>query len=69
MVRHVHPSGSIMERFSDFVEGSTAIRKAIDEFKPDILLCGHVHEARGIEEMIGSTRVINVATKEKIFDI
>ena len=69
MVTHVHPSGSMMERFSDFVEGSLGVRKAIDELKPDIVLCGHVHEARGIEEIIGGSKVINVATKEKIFEI
>ncbi len=69
MVTHVHPSGSLMERFSDFVEGSSGVRKAIDELQPDIVLCGHVHEARGIEERIGNSHVINVATKEKIFEI
>lgn len=69
MVTHVHPSGSLMEGFSNFVEGSEGVRKAIDELQPDLVLCGHVHEARGIEEMIGKSKVINVATKEKIFEI
>ncbi|MBI3051658.1 hypothetical protein HYY74_04320 [Candidatus Woesearchaeota archaeon] len=58
-----------MERFSSFVEGSSGVRKAIDELKPDLVLCGHVHEARGIEEMIGSTKVVNVATKERIIEV
>lgn len=69
MVTHVHPEGSLMERFSSFVEGSSGVRKAIDELKPDLVLCGHVHEARGIEEMIGSTKVVNVATKERIIEV
>ncbi|MBI3034403.1 metallophosphoesterase [Candidatus Woesearchaeota archaeon] len=69
MVTHVHPSGSMMERLSDFVSGSDGVRRAIDELGPDIVLCGHIHEARGIEELIGRSRVFNVATKEKIFEI
>ncbi len=69
MVTHVHPSGSKMEHFTHFFKGSTAVRKAIEEFKPDILLCSHVHEAEGIEEKIGNTLVINVGKNGKILDI
>jgi Icc-related predicted phosphoesterase len=69
MVSHNHPSGSIMERFSKFVPGSDGIKKAIDELKPDILFCCHAHEAHGVEEQIGNTRVINVGKDGKILDI
>ena len=69
MVTHVHPSGSKMEHFTKFFKGSDAVRKAIEEFKPDILLCSHVHEAEGIEEKIGNTLVINVGRHGKIIDL
>jgi len=69
MVTHMHPKGSTMEKFSSFVPPSSAIRKAIDEFRPNILLCSHVHEAEGIEEKIGNTLVINVGKKGKIIDV
>lgn len=69
MMTHVHPAGSKMELFSKFVIGSEGVRKAIEEFKPDILLCSHVHEAEGLEEHIGTTLVINVGTKGKIIDL
>lgn len=69
MITHAHPANSIMEKFSNFVKGSPAVRKAIDEFKPDIALCGHVHEAEGIEEKIGITKVINVARSGKIITL
>ncbi|MBD3354952.1 hypothetical protein GF361_03125 [Candidatus Woesearchaeota archaeon] len=69
MVTHVHPSGSKMEKFTEFFPGSTGIRKAVEAFKPNILLCSHVHEAEGIEEKIGNTKVINVGKKGKIIDI
>ncbi|MBW3011709.1 metallophosphoesterase family protein [Candidatus Woesearchaeota archaeon] len=69
MVTHVHPSGSTIEKFTTIFPGSKGIRKAIEEFKPDFLLCSHVHEAEGIEEKIGNTKVINVGKKGKIIDI
>jgi len=69
LVSHVHPEGSKMEKFSKFFPGSSGLRKAIEKFKPDILLCSHVHEADGIEEKIGKTRVINVGKMGKIIEI
>jgi len=69
MVTHVHPSNSKMEKFSKFVPGSQGVRKAISEFKPDFLLCSHVHEAEGIEEVIDNTKVVNVGRQGKIIDI
>ncbi len=69
MLTHVHPSDSLISAFTNFVPGSSGVRKAIDAFKPDILLCGHVHEAEGIEEKIGKTRVINVVRNGKIIEL
>ncbi|MBL7054157.1 metallophosphoesterase [Candidatus Woesearchaeota archaeon] len=69
MVTHVHPEGSKMEKFTQFFPGSGGVKKAIDNLKPDILLCSHVHEAEGIEEKIGKTRVINVGKKGKIIEV
>ena len=67
MVTHMHPLGSKAE-FSGF-KGSKGIKKAIKKLKPDIALCSHIHEAAGIEERIGETKVINVSRKAKIFEI
>lgn len=69
MVTHVHPEGSKMEKLSKFVKGSTAVRNAITKFKPNILLCSHVHEAQGLEEVIDETKVINVGPKGKIINL
>lgn len=69
MVTHVHPSGTKMEKLTQFFPGSKGLRKAIDKFKPNILLCSHVHEAEGLEEKVGSTRVINVGRKGIILEI
>lgn len=67
MVSHMHSADSKSEIFG--FEGSKGIRKAIEEFKPDLLLHGHIHEGEGLEETIGDTRVINVGRKGKIIDI
>ena len=67
MVTHMHPKGGKAE-FSGF-EGSIAVKRAIKEFQPDILISSHIHEAAGTEEKIGKTKVINVSRKEKIFEI
>ncbi len=69
MVTHVHPTGTKMEKFTKFFPGSKGVKRAIDMLKPDILLCSHVHEAEGIEEKVGKTRVINVGKRGKIIEI
>ncbi|GIU68310.1 MAG: hypothetical protein KatS3mg001_160 [Candidatus Pacearchaeota archaeon] len=67
MVTHMHPKNSKSEIFG--FEGSEAIRKAIEKFKPDIAIHAHIHEAGGIEEIVGKTRVFNVSRKERVFEI
>lgn len=67
MITHMHPSSSKSE-FSGF-PGSKAITKAIKELKPSILLHGHIHEAEGIEEVIGKTKVINVGRRGIIIEV
>jgi Icc-related predicted phosphoesterase len=69
MITHVHPEKSLMEKFTKVFPGSKGVKKAIDKFKPDVLLCSHVHEAEGIEEELGKTKVINVGRGGKIIKI
>ena len=69
MVTHVHPANSVIEKFTQFFKGSDGVEKAIKKFKPDIALCSHVHEAAGIEENIGNTKVIDVGREGKIIEI
>lgn len=69
LVTHVHPADTKMEQFSNFVAGSKGLRKAIEKCQPDIVICGHVHEAEGLEEQIGKTKVINVGKRGKFIDI
>ena len=69
MITHVHPTETKMEKFTKIFPGSKGVKKAVEKLKPDILLCSHVHEAEGIEEKLGKTRVINVGKKGKIIEI
>src|ERR1700687_5882148 len=38
--------------------GSTAARRFIEEFKPEVCISGHIHESAGVDA-IGPTRVLN----------
>lgn len=67
MVSHVHAADTKAE-FSGF-PGSKAVRKAIEELQPNIFLSGHIHEAEGISENIGKTRVYNIGRKGRIIEI
>ena len=67
MITHMHPENSQSE-LSGF-PGSSSIRKAIEQFKPDILIHGHIHEAAGAKEIIGKTKVINVGRNGTIIEI
>jgi uncharacterized protein len=69
MITHVHPSDSEMAKLSQWVPGSTGVKRAIEKLRPDLAICSHAHEAEGIEEMIGNTRVINVGRRGKIIEI
>ncbi|MEN7982677.1 MAG: metallophosphoesterase [Nanoarchaeota archaeon] len=67
MVTHAHHHGSKAE-FSGF-PGSKAVTKAINKFNPDVLISAHIHEAGGVEEQIGKTKVIHVGRNPAIFEI
>ena len=66
MVTHVHPAGTRMEIT---FRGSSAVRRAIEKFQPDMHICGHIHEAEGMEERIGKTRIISVGRNGKMIEI
>lgn len=38
--------------------GSTAVREFIEKRQPDVVVCGHIHEARGVDR-IGRSQIVN----------
>ncbi len=67
IISHTHARGTKSE-FSGF-EGSSSLRKAIEKIQPDFFIHSHIHEAEGIEEKIGKTKVINVGRKGRIIEV
>lgn len=67
MVTHIQPSDSILGL--GVFPGSTGVRKAIEQFQPDVHICGHIHETHGIEDKIGKTRSINVGKTGTIIEL
>ena len=58
LVSHPPPRGYVDVVGSGAHVGSTSIRAIVEEFQPPLVLCGHIHEARGTDE-IGSARIVN----------
>ncbi|UCD04966.1 MAG: metallophosphoesterase family protein [candidate division WOR-3 bacterium] len=59
LISHAPPFKSKLDRmFLGLHVGSKPVREYIEAFQPDIVLCGHIHEARGIDH-IGKTLIIN----------
>ncbi len=54
--------------FFPFIKGSEAVRVFLDNFHPDLTLCGHIHETSGLEEIVNKTKVVNVAQTSKLFE-
>ncbi len=61
---HNPPYGACDRVFLGKHVGSKSLRTFIDQRKPHLVLCGHIHEARGIEQL-GSTIVLNTGTAPK----
>ncbi len=58
-VPHTPPFGTSLDRLSSGEHvGSRAVRETIEEFQPDVTVCGHIHEAVGTDR-IGKTVIVN----------
>ncbi|WP_258084528.1 metallophosphoesterase [Thermococcus thermotolerans] len=59
ILSHVPPHGTVADRvhFGHHV-GSRALREFIEREAPPVVVCGHIHEGRGIDR-IGETLVVN----------
>ncbi len=62
LVAHAPPHATACDRLHNGTPvGSTAVREFIEEHQPDVCLCGHIHEARGMD-LLGRTTIINTGT-------
>ena len=59
IVSHAPPKDTSVDlAFSGIHAGSVSFRAFIEERKPSVVLCGHIHEARGIDRL-GDTLLVN----------
>ena len=59
VVSHTPPKGTNVDlAFSKIHAGSVSLRTFIEERKPSIVFCGHIHEAKGVDR-IGDTIIVN----------
>ncbi len=49
--------------------GNMTMREFIEEVEPDMVVCGHIHEAFGKEDRIGKSHIINPGPEGKIIEI
>jgi len=59
VITHQPPKNARDTIYTGEKTGSVSLRRFVVEYRPELLLCGHIHEDRG-EAQIGSTKVVNV---------
>ena len=60
LVTHAPPFNTDADRMENGEHvGSSGIQKSIHEFKPEINVCGHIHEAKSISKIGNITQVAN----------
>lgn len=58
-VPHAPPRKTRLDRtFMGMHVGSTAVRHFIERNRPNVVVCGHIHEARGVDTL-GETQMVN----------
>jgi Icc-related predicted phosphoesterase len=63
LVSHSPPKGAVDVSANGRSLGSVAVREAIEQNHPALVVCGHVHESAGKQSRIGSSPVVNVGLK------
>jgi Icc-related predicted phosphoesterase len=69
LVVHSPPKGHCDTSSSGDHLGSEAILDAIEEKRPSVAVCGHIHEAWGAEDEVGSTKVINLGPSGRLIEL
>ena len=68
LVVHSPPKGHCDTSSSGEHLGSQAILEAIETKRPPLAVCGHIHEAWGTEDEVGSTKVINLGPSGRLVE-
>ena len=68
MVVHEPPINTKLDNIGYSI-GNQGVRSVIENLRPDLVICGHVHERFGQEDVIGDTRIINAGRNGVIPDL
>lgn len=63
-VPHAPPRGIVDRTWTGIQAGSTAVRAFIERVQPGLVLCGHIHEARG-HQQLGRSLIVNCGPARK----
>ena len=66
---HSPPRGHVDTDRSGKHIGSESVLRAVEEKRPRLALCGHIHESWGRESEVGPTRVINLGPEGMVLEI
>ena len=61
LMSHVPPYATECDRIGQNLHvGSHALKEHIEKNRPDMVICGHIHEAGGSSELVGKTMIHNI---------
>lgn len=69
LITHTPPWGIADLQKNGEHEGSIAIRAAVTNHEPKLLLCGHIHNAWGMQGSVGVTGIHNLGPTINWFDV
>ena len=55
--------------FFNGTNSNPVTRGIIEKFQPNVALFSHIHEASGMEDKIGKSRLVNVSRRGFIIDV
>lgn len=69
MVLHSPPYGHCDQSSGGEHLGSPAISAAIEQRRPPLAVCGHIHESWGARSQIGPTEIANLGPEGAVFEL
>lgn len=68
LLSHYPPFGIVDFTLSNTHAGDIYLKRLIERYEPPLVICGHIHEAKGIDK-IGKTLVVNPYNDPVIIDL
>ncbi|MBU0758481.1 MAG: metallophosphoesterase family protein [Nanoarchaeota archaeon] len=69
LMTHAPPFKTRLDLVQGEHRGNKSIRNFIDEVSPHLVVCGHLHENAGKEQLLGKTFIVNPGPEGMIVDI